>query len=169
MWLDNSTDEKEEPGFHAISYLEILTKVHGISMIFPDGVTFDTYCVASCWCWPYRFVQSTPRGRNNSRKNEEMEPKQKQYLAVMTNQGVGGHSQHQTHRPGAPCPSVSSVFDFGSSEVTDLGQALPGHVGRDGLHSCPPGPAASLQKARPTLYLFSPAEALLTLCGLKAL
>ena len=90
-------------------------------------------------------------------------------LAVMTNQGVGGHSQHQTHRPGAPCPSVSSAFDFGSSEVTDLGQALPGHVGRDGLHSCPPGPAASLQKARPTLDLFSPAEALLTLCGLKAL
>ena len=51
-------------------------------MIFPDGVTFDTYCVASCWCWPYRFVQSTPRGRNNSRKNEETEQKQKQQPAV---------------------------------------------------------------------------------------
>ena len=51
-------------------------------MIFPDGVTFDTYCVASYWCWPYRFVQSTPHGRNNSRKNEETEQKQKQQPAV---------------------------------------------------------------------------------------
>ena len=51
-------------------------------MIFPDGVTFDTYCVASYWCWPYRFVQSTPHGRNNSRKNEETEQTQKQQPAV---------------------------------------------------------------------------------------
>lgn len=40
--LDKGTDKKEEPGFHTISYLEILTKVHSISLIFPDGVTFDT-------------------------------------------------------------------------------------------------------------------------------
>ena len=80
--LDKGTDKKEEPGFHTISYLEILTKVHSISMIFPDGVTFDTWCVASCWCWPFWFVQSTPHGRNNSRKNEETEQKQKQQPAV---------------------------------------------------------------------------------------
>ena len=72
-------------------------------------------------------------------------------LTAMTNQGVGTPSTRRANL-GHYAPSISSVFDFGSSEVTDLEQALPGHVGR------PPGPAASPQKALPALDLLLPSR-----------